>query len=303
MAKSILAYMPTYSPDAGVEDGCGRPLIRLSNEQIANRINTLGNKSRARPFIYMDCIDSVVNTRPDVDLVVADARSSDIVREGLSAHHKQSGGYQLAFYPGKMSQWALFNDILARHATDDTKYVVYTSSDIIWCMDWVEECIREFDKDPSLQILFPTVNSGDVAIPIQLAPGPKDIDLVDPADHMECLGMAAAKAPCLNMYAAIFRMDFLKAYGGYMTAFRNCFTESFLYFQSEAMGGKMRLCPRAWCYHHNGVDVWVGEGGFYHYSAEKPKFDRMMREVQAMRAAGKCDVPFLREILYKEAQA
>lgn len=302
MKKDILAFLPTYAPDAGTEDGCNRPLIRLTNEQIAQRINVLGQKSRARPYIYMDCIDSVVNTRPDVDLVVADARSSDVVRESLSIHHKQAGGYQLAFYPEKMSQWALLNDILVRHATDDTKYFVYTSSDIVWAMDWVGEAIREFEKDPSLQIIFPTVNSGDIAIPVQLASGPKDVGLIDPADHMDCPGMAAARAPCLNAYAIIFRMDFFRKYGGYPDIFRNCFTESFLYYLAQAMDGKMRLCPRAWCYHHNGVDVWIGEGGFYHYGAEKHTFDRIMDEVQTAKDENRITVEFLKGILWKKNQ-
>ena len=283
--------MPTYSPDAGHEDSCGRPLIRLTHQLIADRINMLGPKSRARPYLYMDAIDSIINVRPDIDLVVADARSSDIVRESLAIHHKQSGGYELAFYPDKLSQWTVFNDVLSR------------SSDIIWAMDWVSEAIKEFDKDPSLQIIFPTVNSGDAALPVQLAKGPMEIGLIDPADHINCLGMEAARAPCLNAYAIIFRIDFLKQYGGYPDIFRNCFTESFLYFMCEAMGGKMRLCPRAWCYHHNGGDIWgVGsEVGGYNYLAEKHIFDRIMNVVQQARET-KTDSPeFYRKLLYKQS--
>lgn len=297
----ILAYCPTYAPDAGVEDGCGRPLLRLTNQQIADRINTLGARSRGRPYVYMDAIDSVINTRPDVELVVGDARSSDIVREGMTVHHRNSGGYELAFYPEKMSQWVVFNDILARHAKEDTEYFIYTSSDIIWAMDWVAEALLEFEKDPTLQILFPCVQSGDVAIPIQLAQGPRDLPLIDPADHMDCIGMAAARAPCLNMYVAIFRMDFLKTFGGYMDAYLNCFSESYLYYQCEAMGGKMRVLPCGWCYHHNGVDVWVSEKGFYGYTAEKPVFDSMMDKVLEARSAGKMDVAFLKDILYRKS--
>lgn len=295
----ILAYLPTYAPNVTeAEESCDRPIARLTTEAIAMRINTHGAKSRGRPWVYMDCIDSVINMRPDIELVVGDAKSSDLVREGLSAHHKATGGYHLAYYPEKMSQWALFNDILARHATADTEYMVYTSSDIVWCMDWIAEALREFDKDPTLQIIFPCVNAGDPSIPIQLAPGPRDIGLIDPADHMDCIGMAAARAPCLNAYAFIMRMDFLKTYGGYQTIWLNCFSESFLYYQCLAMGGKLRLSPKMWAYHHSGVDVWVDEGGFYNYIREKPKFDETMDRVQEARAKGEMTIDFLKSVLY-----
>ena len=294
----ILAYMPTYAPDAKEEESHGRPFTRLTIGEIADRINNLGQRSRTRPYVYMDCIDSIVGMRPDVELVVADARSSDIIRAQLSEHHTKAGGYELAFYPEKMSQWALMNDIMRRYAKDDTEYVVYTSSDIIWSMDWVGEAIKEFEKDPTLQILFPTVSTGDVAIPIQIANGPVDKDLIDPKDHISCLGMAAARAPCLNAYAIIFRKKFFDTYGGYMDIYRNCFTESYLYYQCEAMGGKMRLMPRGWVYHHNGVDVWIGPGGHYHYVAEKPTFDKMMDEVQLARKENKMTVDFLKRTLY-----
>jgi hypothetical protein len=246
----------------------------------------------------MDSIDSIVNLRPDIKLVVGDARSSDIVRGKLAQHHQNAGGYELAFYPEKMSQWVLMNDIMRRYATEETKYIVYTSSDIIWITDWVAEAIKEFDSDPALQILFPTVSHGDAAIPIQLAAGPKDRDLIDPADYMDCIGMAAARAPCLNAYAIVFRAGFFKKYGGYPTIYRNCFTESFLYYMAEAMGGKMRLMPRGWVFHHNGIDHWIGEGGHYHYTAEKPTFDKMMDEVQRARAENRMTVEFLKGILY-----
>ena len=296
--SKILAYMPTYAPDAVDEPSHDRPLVRLTLEQIAERTNRLQSKSRTRPWVYMDCIDSVVGMRPDIQLVVADAKSSDIVRTKLAEHHKNAGGYDLAFYPEKMSQWALMNDVMKRYATDDTEYVVYTSSDIIWVGDWVGEAIREFERDPSLQIIFPTVSAGDAAIPVQIAEGPQDINLIDPALYMECLGMAAARSPCLNAYAIIFRKQFFDTYGGYPTAYRNCFTESFLYYMCEAMGGKMRLMPRGWVYHHNGVDVWIGEGGFYHYGAEKPTFDRMMDDLQIKRAAKEMTVEYLKGVLY-----
>jgi GT2 family glycosyltransferase len=290
--------MPTYAPDAAEEPSNGRPPDRLTLQQISDRINTLGEGSRTRPYVYMDAIDSIIGSRPDIQLVVGDAKSSDIVRSTLARHHKNAGGYELCFYPDKMSQWELMNDILRRYAAGDTRYIVYTSSDIIWPMDWVAEAVKEFEKDPKLQILFPTVNRGDMAIPIQVAAGPDNRDLIDPADYMDCVGMAAARAPCLNAYAIIFRYDFFLEYGGYMDLFRNCFTESFLYYMAEAMGGKMRLCPRAWVYHHNGVDVWIGEGGFYHYTAEKPVFDKLMDEVQEARNNGKMTVDFLKRKLY-----
>ena len=298
MGKEILAFMPTYAPDAGDEAENGRGFHRLSLGHIADRINYLGTRSRMRPWVYMDCIDSIVSMRPDIDLVVADAKSSDIVRQRLATHHQTAKGYELAFYPEKMSQWALMNDIMKRYATTDTKYIIYTSSDIIWTMDWVAEAIKEFEADPTLQILFPTVSHGDAAIPIQISNGPKDMGLLDPAKHMDCPGMAAARAPCLNAYAIIFRKEFFDTYGGYPTIYRNCFTESFLYYMAEAMGGKMRLMPRGFVFHHNGIDVWVGEGGFYHYTAEKPTFDKMMDGVQLARSENRMTPEFLKGILY-----
>lgn len=300
MNKEILAFMPTFAPDAGEEDGCGRPLVRLDMDSIAQRINVLGMKSRARPWMYMDAIDSVINQRPDVDLIVADARSSEVVRNNLAIHHRQAGGYELAFYPDKASQWAIMNDILARHVTPHTKWVVYTSSDIIWPMDWIEPALKEFEKDPELAILFPTVNAGDGNLPLQLAPGPYDADVIDPADYMNNPASQAARAPCLNMYAAIFHIDFFKTYGGYMNAYANCFTESFLYYQCEAMGCKMRLAPRCWLYHHNGGDIHgLGtENGGYNYFKEKPTFDKMMDEVQLARSENRMTVEFLKKVLY-----
>lgn len=301
--KQILAYMPTFAPNAGDEPSHGRPASRLTMEQIGERINTLGHKSRARPYMYMDSIDSIINQCPEADLIVADAKSSDIIRSNLALHHRQASGYHLAFYPDKLSQWVVFNDILARHATEHTKYMVYTSSDIIWAMDWVAEAIKEFDADPALQVIFPTVNSGDPAMPLQLAPGPYDAELIDPADHMNSIGVKAARAPCLNMYAAIFRIDFLKFYGGYPDIFRNCFSESFLYYLCEAMGGKMRLMPRGFCYHHNAGDAHgIGtEAGLYNYNAEKPLFDEIMDKVQYAREMNIMDADLLKELLWKKS--
>lgn len=301
--KEILAFLPTYAPDAGNEPSYGRPYTRLKQRQIADRINEMGIKSRARPWLYMDSIDSIVNTRPDIELIVADARSSEIIRDGLSLHNKSAGGYSLAFYPDKLSQWVVFNDILSRHATMHTKYFVYTSSDIIWAMDWIAEAVAEFDKDPSLMIIFPTVNAGDPAMPLQVAPGPYDAELIDPADHMNSIGVKAARAPCLNMYLAIFRMEFLREYGGYMDIWRNCFSESFLYYLCEAMGGKMRLMPKGWAYHHNGADSWgIGtEAGQYNYHAEKPVFDAIMDKVQEARKTNTMTREFLKEVLWKKS--
>lgn len=298
--RNILAYMPTYAPEAGEEDGFARPLVRLNMDQIADRINVLGPKSRNRPWVYLDCIDSVVNQRADVELVVADARSSEIIRTQMAIHHKQAKGYELAFYPEKLSQWAVMNDILARHSKPETEFFIYTSSDIVWAMDWVSEAVKEFDRDPALQIVFPMVNAGDLSMPLQLAPGPCDMDMLDPADYMHTIGVKAARAPCCNMYVAMFRMDFLKTYGGYMDLFKNCFTESFLYYQCEAMGGKMRVMPRGWCYHHNGIDVWVSEKGFYGYTSEKPIFDKVMDEVEKARNEKAMTVEFLRDKLYRK---
>lgn len=299
-ASSILAYMPTYAPDTEAVEEELRPYQQQPNEAIARRINDSGFVSRCRPWVYMDCIDSVMNVRPDIDLVVADARSTDSIRAGLQRHQTLNRNYDLALYPEKMSQWVVLNDVLARHATPDTQFFVYTSSDVIWTMDWVEEAIREFDKDPSLQILFPCVNQGDPLLPVQVSPYPRDLPLIDPAGHMDCPGMLAARAPCLNAYAFIMRREFLDTYGGYPTVFRNCFSESFLYYMCEAMGGKMRLMPRGTCYHHSGVDAWSGEGGSYNYSAEKAAFERIMDDVQEARCAERpfMTAGYLKGLLY-----
>lgn len=291
----ILCYIPTYAPKTEACADYPRPYTRLSHVELAERLTKLQYLSRLRPWIYMDVIDSVLNVRPDIDLVVADARSTDSIRQQLSLHQKASGQYHLALYDNPDSQWRVFNSVLANHATADTKYFVYSSSDIIWTMDWVAEAIREFDVDPSLQIIFPRVSSGDADfLPCQVAGGPEDAPLIDPPYQ------DAARAPVLNAYAMIFRMEFLKTYGGYPTRFRNCFTESFLYYMCEAMGGKMRLMPKGWCFHHNGVDAWTGEGGSYNYTAEKPLFDKVMGEVQEARCAERpyLSVSYLKGLLY-----
>lgn len=293
----ILAYMPTFSPATEATSNNRRPYERLPQHEIVKRINELQIMSREKPWLYMDCIDSILNTRPDIELVVADARSTDSIRDEMHKHYVAGGGkYHLGLYPEKLSQWEVFNDVMHRHMTDETKYVVYTSSDIVWGMDWVGEAVKEFERDAALMIIFPTVSSGDFEfLPCQVRPGPVDEPLMDPPYQ------DAARAPVLNAYAMIFRADFFRAYGGYMTAYRNCFTESFLYYQCEAMGWKMRLMPRGWLFHHNAGDAWASsEGGHYHYLAEKPKFDVMMDAVQVARVEGRMTHAFLREVLYPE---
>lgn len=300
---NVLIYMPTYAPDTEsvLEAPGARGPERLTNPAIAERINRWGFLSRIRPHSYWDAIDSVVNTVPEARLVVADARSTDSMRAALTSHYSlDPAAYRLELYPARQSQWTLFNDVMRLHMTPGIRYIVYTSSDIIWPEDWLAKALTEFEADPRLQILFPMVNSGDPVLPCQVAPGPRDLPLIDPAspECMDCEGMRAARAPCLNMYAAVFRREFFKTYGGYMTAFRNCHSESFLYYQCEAMGGKMRLSPGSWLYHHNGIDAWTGEGGSYNYTAEHPRFHPMMDEVQVARAAGAMNVDFLRRMLY-----
>lgn len=290
----ILCFLPTYAPNDEASREFPRPYTRLGLPEIADRLNTLGHNSRTKPWVYMDVIDSILAVRPDIDLVVADGRSTDSLRNELAKHQLACEGYHLALYPERTSQWKLFNDVVARHGTPDTRFVAYSSSDIVWTHDWVGEAVKEFEKDPSLMIVFPRVSSGDGDwLPCQVAPGPEDLDLIDPPYQ------DAARAPVLNAYAMIFRKEFLDAYGGYPTIFRNCFTESFLYYMCEAIGGKMRVMPRGWCFHHNGLDAWTGEGGYYHYTAEKAKFDAIMDEVQEVRATTKMMKTTFQRILYE----
>lgn len=284
--------MPTYSPADESDTEHSRPHTRLGTQEIFERIAS--GYGKKKPWVYLDAIDSILNVRPDIHLVVGDGRSTDSIRTDLQKHHDISCGiYSLALYPEKMSQWLIFNDILNTHAKDDTKYFVYSSSDIIWKTDWVAEAIKEFDKNPKLQILFPCVSSGDANLPCQIAPGPRDIDTMFPPYQK------AAKAHVLNAYAIIFRMDFLRTYGGYPTAFRNCFTESFLSYMCEAMGGEMRLLPRGWCYHHNGVDIWAETGkSYYYYNEEKFKFQTIMDEFLMYKAMNMATVDYLKKVLY-----
>ena len=204
--------------------------------------------------------------------------------------HPDPGRYELMLYDGRESQWKLFNDVYAT-AGLETEYFVYTSSDVVWTMDWVREAIKAFEADPKVQILFPCVNRGDPNLPCQIAAGPRDLDLVEPPFQR------AARAPVLNAYAMIFRMSFLKEYGGYPTVWKNCFTESFLHYMAEAAGGKMRLMPRGHVYHFSALDAWNGDGGWYGYNGEKASFDKIMDEVLAKRAKGEMTVSFLKEIL------
>lgn len=288
----ILAYMPTYSPYAEATFINPRPYTRQSNIQIDKRFHSLGNGCREKPWVYMDAIDSVLNTRPDMHLVVADARSTDSIRDELIKHHQAAEGrYSLSLYTDRMSQWKVFNNLWKNHAAEDTEYFVYTSSDIFWGPDWVAEAIKEFEKDPALQIIFPCVQSGDPNLPAQIAPGPRDLDLIEaPYQH-------AARAPVINAYAMIFRNSFLKAYGGYPDIFRNCFSESFLFYMCEAMGGKLRLMPRGWCFHLNAVDAWKDSGGLYNYDAEFDKFQSLMTHVQKTRMEGEMTIEFLKRTL------
>lgn len=298
-----LVFMPTYAPETeAVENAPNkRPHGREPQTAIADRITKYGYLSRIRPWSYMDAIDSVLNIRPDVDLVVADARSTESMRKHLTLHQRSSQnldspGYSLALFPEKESQWKALNKIIELHDNPAVKYFIYTSSDIVWTMDWVAEAEKEFLADPSLQIVFPCVNSGDPNLPNQVATGPRDLPLEE-APYQD-----AARAPVLNAYVFICRMDFLRAYGGYPNIFRNCFTESFLHYMAEAIGGKMRLMPRGWCYHHGAVDQWSGAGGLYNHTGELAKFTKIMDQVQEARCAERSYMTkaFLQSLLYEQ---
>ena len=283
----IVAYMPTY---AQIE---AQPVTRsygkLPQDMIIRRLQDRANM--ARPAMYMDAIDSVLSIRPDIKLVVADGRSTDSVRDGLMEHNKYSNdGYLLALYENKESQWKLFNDIF-KHA-EDADYFIYTSSDIIWTMDWVSEAIKEFEKNPKLQILFPTMSNGDRHCACQIADGPKDKDPFPPPYQQ------AAKAPVLNAYVMMFRMDFLRTYGGYPTAYRNFYTERFLWYLCEAIGGQMMVLPRGHCFHWDGGDKWSENGSTYYYNEEFEKFEDMMNRLQFAKGMGKMNVEYLKKLLY-----
>ncbi len=290
--SEIICYMPTYAP-ANESEPLIRTYTRASDNEIASRIaDKTGNR---RPTVYMDAIDSILNTRSDVFLAVGDGRSTDSIRTDLSRHHEESGGaYRLDLYPDKMSQWIIFNDILNKYATEDTKYFIYSSSDVIWQMDWVSEAIKEFERNPKVRILFPCVNSGDPNLPCQIAVGPRNLEAFSPPYQ------DAAKAQVLNAYVMIFRMDFLRTYGGYPTLFRNCFTESFLAYMCEAMGGEMQVLPRGWCHHYGSVDIWANDDkSYYYYNEEKFVFQGVMNQVLMYKAMELMTVQYLKKALYK----
>lgn len=284
--------MPTYSPDTEADMRWPRDYNRNDNEQIIKRLDS--DKGRAKPWLYMDAIDSILNIRPDIKLVVADGKSTESIRSEMQKHHLAANAeYDLALYPEKMSQWVLFNDILRIYSTNETKYFIYSSSDVIWHMDWVSEAVKEFEKNPKLQILFPCVSKGDPNLPCQVSLGPRDLDpmFAPYQDH--------ARAPCLNAYAMIFRMEFLRTYGGYPNFFRNCFTESFLHYMCEAMGGEMKLMPRGHVFHYGEGDKWVSPGSAYYYTEEKLDFQEAMNNVLMHKAINRMDVSYLKNKLYK----
>lgn len=284
--------MPTYSPHTEADKDHPRPYKRLSNEEIAPRL--FHYTGRLKPWVYMDAIDSILNTRPDINLVVVDAKSTDSVRDALKEHHRVNPQYDMLFYPERESQWKLFNDVIEKYAKSYTEYFVYTSSDVMWLnTDWVAECIKEFEKNPRLMIAFPCVNNGDSNLPCQVASGPRDMDSFRPPFQQ------AAKAPVLNAYAMVFRMDFLRKYGGYPTLFRNCYTESFLHHLCEAVDGEQRLVPRAWCYHWGTVDIWQENGSYYYYNEELSLFRDVMNKVQMAQGLGKMTPEFLKQVLWK----
>lgn len=298
--SEIICYMPTYSPFVEADKKYPRSYNRLTNEEIASRIgeykqteNGTCSIATKKPWVYLDAIDSILNTRPGIKLVVGDGRSTESIRDGLQRHNSENPDYSLEFYPERLSQWVIFNDIYHKYTTADTKYFVYSSSDVIWQMDWIAEAIKEFEKNPKLMILFPCVNSGDSNLPCQVAPGPQDIDPILPP-YQE-----AAKAPVLNNYVMIFRMELLRAYDGYPTLFRNCYTESFLHYLLLAIGGEQRLMPRGWCHHWGTVDIWQENGSFYYYNEEIVLFQNTMNKVKMAAAMGMLTTDFLKKTLWK----
>ncbi len=302
----IVCFVPTYSPN--VEAQTTRSYDRLTQEEIKKRLET--TEARIKPGVYFDVIDSIINTRPDVHLIVGDGKSTDSIRTALISHNEEAkkehleavwhgdkadrSAYTLQLYPEKMSQWVIFNDVFEKYTTPDTKYFIYSSSDVIWQMDWVAEAIKEFDKNPALQILFPLVSTGDGNIPFQVSDGPIDRDPSEaPYDQY-------GKAKVLNMYVAIFRADFLRAYGGYPDIFRNCYTESFLQYLCKAVKGEMKLLPRGHVFHHGTVDIWQENGSYYYYNEEKLIFDTIMNHVQMMDGAGLVSQEFLKKLLWRK---
>jgi len=284
----IVCYVPTYSQTEA--EVLTRPYTRLSTAEIMDRTNDI--KNRSKPGMYFDVIDSIINNPTKVDLIVSDGRSTDSIRDALLLHQRQSGGYELKLYPEKMSQWLLFNDIYNEHK--DADYFIYNSSDVIWHMDWVVEAIKEFEKNPRLQILFPCVNKGDPNLPCQIAKGVRDLDPILPPYQ------DAAKARVLNAYAMIFKMDFLHQYGGYPNVYRNCFTESFLAYMCQAIGGEMRVMPRGHVFHWSEGDKWGQEvASPYYYNEEKFAFQSMINELLMCKAMNMMNKDYLKKKLYK----
>ncbi len=285
--------MPTYSPTTEADTTVPRPYTRLSQEDIAARLHT--RDGMLKPWMYMDAIDSVLNIRPDIKLVVADGRSTNSIRDGLYEHQKANNRDYIFFpYDEKLSQWWIFNDVIKRFVTDETEYFIYTSSDIIWQMDFVAEAIKEFEKNPKLQIIFPTMSRGDPNAHWQLATGPVDADSFVPPFQ------EAAKAPVCNAYVMMFRMPFLREFGGYPTLFRNCYTESFLSHMCDAVGGVMKVMPRGWCFHWNEGDKWVENGSSYYYNEEFELFENVMNRLLFAKGIGQLTVPYLKNILYRK---
>lgn len=289
---STICYIPIYGPTSKPNMDWPRPLTRLSNQEIKSRIES--GRGNEKPWMYLDAIDSILNIRPDIKLIVGDGRVSDSLRDIVKKHHLANGAaYDIMMYDEPQSQWKIFNDIIKTYCADDTKYFIYSSSDIIWHMDWVGEAIKAFEANPKLQILFPLVNRGDPNLPCQIANQPHDIDPILPPFQ------GAARAPVLNAYAMIFRMDFLRAYGGYPNVFRNCFTESFLAYMCDAVGGEMRLLPRGHVHHYGEGDKWTTPGSAYYYTEERLLFQDVMNKVLMHKAMGRMNVEFLKKTLYK----
>ncbi len=284
----IVTYMPTYSPDDGVSSEARRPVKRLKVPEIVGRLK---KQFAYRPWAYLDAIDSILNVGGDNQLVVVDGKSTESIREVLKSHNTECyRQYELKLYPQKLSQWRIFNDVFNQYCKEDTEYFVYTSSDIIWVDNWVEKAIEEFEKFPQVQILFPTLSSACTNdTPWQMAPGAVDEDSFE-------------KELC-NAYVMIFRMDFLKKYGGYPNVFRNCFTESFLYDMCREMGGEMRVFPRGWCYHHGAMDKWkmkTDQGiTYYNFSNDKPRFDKIQYAIEKHKKVGTFSSDVLKELLYE----
>lgn len=293
--NQIICYVPTYSPHIEADTSGLRPYIRLTNQQIQERINS--GTGTIKPWLYMDCIDSILNVRPDIKLVVADGKSTESIRGELTKHHFANNAvYDIMLYADRKSQWWIFNDVFDKYATEDTKYFIYSSSDVIWQMDWVAEAIKEFERNPKAQILFPCVNRGDPNLPCQVASGPRDLEPI-PAPYQ-----SYARAPCLNAYVMIFRMDFLRTYGGYPTLYRNCFTESFLHYMCQAAGGEMLLLPRGWVYHYGEGDKWTENGSYYYYNEEKFLFEETMNSVAMHKAMNMMTVDYLKKTLKTESR-